>query len=140
MIIVVDANIVIAALMGSRGKLTILTSSNHYFYVPRTIVDEIKRHGGFICERTPQTYEDFENNLDALLAFIEQLEYVEYELHVERARKAIEKRDSKDADYIAAALAVSADFIWTDDKDFTDQKLVKTMTTAQFIEDGKIGY
>ena len=41
--IVLDANIIIAALLGSRGKLNILTSQNHTFYAPKKIIDEIKK-------------------------------------------------------------------------------------------------
>ena len=137
MIIVVDANVVIAALMGSRGRIVILTSQNHSFYVPRKIIDEIRKYKDLICRRANQKPEEFETNLEALLLFVETIEYVEYEQHIEKAQKVIGLRDSKDADYIACALQVSADFIWTDDKDFTAQKLVKTKTTNQFIEDGK---
>jgi len=32
--IIVDANIILACLLGSRGKLVIVTSQNHKFYVP----------------------------------------------------------------------------------------------------------
>ncbi len=46
--IVLDANVVIAALMGSRATLTILTSQNHQFYVPQYIMGEIYKHKQFI--------------------------------------------------------------------------------------------
>lgn len=42
--IVLDANIIITALLGSRGKLNILTSQNHTFYAPKKIIDEIKKY------------------------------------------------------------------------------------------------
>ncbi len=37
--IVLDANIILVALMGSRATLTIITSQNHQFYVPRKIIE-----------------------------------------------------------------------------------------------------
>ena len=42
--IVLDANILIAALLGSRGKLTILTSQNHEFFVPMKIIEEVRKY------------------------------------------------------------------------------------------------
>ena len=42
--IVVDANIVIAALFGSHAIIIILTSENYNFYTPKYIITEIKRH------------------------------------------------------------------------------------------------
>jgi len=32
---------------------------------------------------------------------------------------------------------INADFVWSDDKDFSSQKLVNVKTTEQFIKEGK---
>lgn len=135
--IVLDANIIIAALLGSRGKITIITSQNHMFYAPLKIVDEIKKHKSTLCDRASFSSEEFDLHFEALLYFIEVLEYLRYEKYMKSALDVIEHRDSKDADYIACALSVNADFIWSDDKDFTDQEVVKIKTTNTFIEEGK---
>lgn len=131
--IVLDANIIIAALMGSRGTLTIITSQNHTFYAPRRIADEIYNHKQLICDRMGQTSEEFDDHFNALLFFINVLEYVKYELHMKIAKEAIVHRDLSDADYIACALVVGADFVWTNDKDFAAQNVVPTKTTDEFI-------
>ena len=36
--IILDANIIIASLLGSRGKLNIITSQNHILYAPKKII------------------------------------------------------------------------------------------------------
>lgn len=136
--IVLDANIVISALMGSRANLTIITSHNHSFYTPSCIINEIKKYKVLICEKTGQTSEEFDESFDALLKFVKLLEYIEYEDFMDKARQAISHRDWKDADYLACALAVKADFIWTNDKDFVIQKLVAIKTTNEFIKSGKL--
>ncbi len=56
---------------------------------------------------------------------------MDYREHLEKAQKVIGERDIKDADYIACALAKKADFIWTNDKDFSSQDLVATKTTYE---------
>lgn len=135
--IVVDANVIIAALMGSRATLTIITSQNYNFYAPSRIVQEVGKYKNFICEKSFQESEDFDINLRALLFFIKEVDYWGYIMFMETAKKAIEERDMKDMDYIACALAVNASFIWTNDKDFTDRAIIPTKTTKRFIEDNK---
>lgn len=135
--IVLDANIVIACLLGSRGKLVILTSQNHKFYTPKIAVTEIIKYKELICEKMELTSEEFDRNLEALLFFVCMIDYDSYKGYIENAEDSIKKRDIKDKDYIACALAIHADFIWSDDKDFSSQKLVAVKTTEQFIEEGK---
>lgn len=135
--IILDANIIISALLGSRGKLTIITSQNHEFYCPSTIIDEIKKYKRDICEKLVSNPKEFEDNLNALLFFIKIIKYAEYETFISRARESIKERDIKDADYIACSLAIGADFIWTEDKDFSSQTIVSVKNTEDFLEDGK---
>ncbi|MFH1054450.1 MAG: PIN domain-containing protein [Candidatus Woesearchaeota archaeon] len=135
--IVVDANIIIAALLGSRGTLTLITSQNHRFYAPRWIVEEIQKYKGSICDMISLSSKEFDENFDALLVFINILDSFEYELFMEKAKKVMDQRDWKDSDYVACALAVNADFIWTNDKDFSAQDIVSTRTTDEFIEGNK---
>ncbi len=135
--IVLDANIVIAALMGSKVALTIITSQNHTFYVPSRILNEVKKYKQFICDRCSLTQQEFNQNFEALLVFINVLEHVEYDAFLEKAQRVMSHRDSEDADYVACALAINADFIWTNDKDFKVQTLISTKTTQEFIDSQK---
>lgn len=134
--IVLDANVIIAALLGSRATLVILTSQNHTFFVPQKILEEIKRHQSFICAYGKQSSEEFTTNFRALLYFIDVVDSVVYDPFLQQARAAL-SRDIQDADYLACALAVHAEFLWTNDKDFSTQHLVPTKTTEQFIDEGK---
>ena len=137
--IVLDANIIISGLMGSRGTIAILTSQNHSFYAPKKIIEEIRKYKKEICEFSNQNSEEFEINYDALFAFINVLDLVEYEPFMDKAKEIIGKRDIKDADYIACGLTVNADFIWSNDKDFQKvQDIILVKTTDQFIEEGKL--
>ena len=133
--IVLDANIVIAALLGSETALKIIISQKHQFYAPHKIIDEIKKYKQYICGKAGQTAEEFHINFEALLIFIKVLDYAEYEAYTEKAKAAIAERDWNDTDYIACALAASADFIWSNDKDFTSQKLIPIKTTEQLVKE-----
>ena len=133
--VVLDANIIIAALLGSNATLRLLVSPEHELYAPHKIIDEIKKYKQYICEKSGQTEEDFTINFEALLAFIDVLDYSDYEKQIEASKEAIAERDWKDTDYLACALAIQADFIWSNDKDFSAQQLVLMKTTQQFMND-----
>ncbi len=135
--IVLDANIVIMGLMGSRSVITILTGQNHKFYVPKKIFSEIRKYERIICERTKQNSEEFTLNFEALSAFVTETDEKDYDPFLEKARTLLKNRDLTDVEYVACALAVNADFIWTNDKDFSVQTLVKTRNTQEFIQDFK---
>jgi len=60
-------------------------------------------------------------------------EFIDYEAHFPAAYKAMAARDPTDADYVACALAVNADAIWTQDKDFSAQGFVPCKATAGLI-------
>lgn len=132
--IVLDANILIAALMGSRGTLNIITAQNHIFYAPSKIVDEIQKHKAVIFEKINISEKEFDENFKALLVFVKVIEYFNYYVHIDTAREALSQRDINDVDYLACALLVGADFIWTNDSDFSKQNLVPTRTTQEFID------
>ncbi|MBI4143962.1 putative toxin-antitoxin system toxin component, PIN family [Candidatus Woesearchaeota archaeon] len=135
--IVVDANIIISALTGSRATLVIIASQNHILYAPKKIVEEILRHKQDICEFTGQTSEEFYVNYEALKTFIIILEEAEYARFMTKALETISQRDAQDADYIACALLKNAEIIWTNDKDFTSQSLIPTKNTKELIEERK---
>ncbi|MEK6868098.1 MAG: putative toxin-antitoxin system toxin component, PIN family [Nanoarchaeota archaeon] len=135
--IVVDANIIIAALFGSRATLAILTSQNYSFYAPEYVISEIKRHKEEICKEAGKLSDDFDNEINALLKFINIVDESDYIMFMEKAEEVMRKRDIKDAKYIATALRVRADFIWTNDKDFREQRIIKIKNTDEFIEENR---
>lgn len=105
--------------------------------MPIIIIAEIIKYKEHICDEMEITPDEFDRNLEALLIFIEVVDYAAYEDYITKAEHAIKRRDIKDVEYIACALAVNADFIWSDDKDFTSQNLLNVKTTEQFIKERK---
>lgn len=135
--ILLDANILIQALLGSRAAITILTSQNHAFYAPTIIVASIQKYKTLICERSGQSPKDFETTFDAIQQFITLVEEKTYQPFLKEAQKVFARRDISDAPYLACALAIKVDFIWTDDKDFSVQDIIPIKNTKQFIHDQK---
>lgn len=135
--IVVDANIVIAAIFGSRATLVILTSQNYSFYAPRFMIEEVNKHKQDICDMIKKEPEDFDIEFNAIKKFITILDEEKYIFFLPKAEEVIVNRDIKDATYIACALRENVAFIWTNDKDFSVQSLIKTKNTKELIEDNK---
>ena len=98
---------------------------------------EVDKQKKEVCKKLQITSEEFTTNLEALLKFVHVLQFIEYEPWMQKAKEALQQRDVNDADYLACALSVNANFLWTQDKDFGIQQLVPTKTTAQFIEERK---
>jgi len=133
MIVIVDANVIIAALLGSRSTIAILFSQNYNFYSPNFLIDEIEKKKDLICNLGHINNDEFDINLISLLILVKTIDKIEYDEYIEEATKIIGKKDIKDVDYIASALYIEADFIWTNDKDFSEQKSIKILTTEEII-------
>ena len=137
--VIVDASVLIKALLGSRGVWAILASLNHSFYAPQVILDEIRRHKAIICTYIHAPLEEFDAALNSLGGFVQIVDPDSYAQYLAKAKTSMESRDPSDADYVAAAISIGADFIWTEDKDFSAQKLARVKTTSQFIDERKQG-
>ncbi len=137
-IVIIDGNIVFSALLGSKIKLSIIVSPTHKLFAPVQIITELKKDESRMCEYADLTAQKFESYFKAILEYIEIVPYEQYASYMERADKAMDCQHPEDAHYLACALAINADFIWTKDKDFTRQNLVPVKTTKTMLARIKI--
>ena len=116
--IVLDANIVIRAVLGTRVPALIAEYGERVsFCVPTHVVTEAARSLSVIAQKRGADPEPF---LAALDAFCEVAEFVPPEVTgpLEQTAKArIGSRDASDWPVVAAALALDCP-IWTEDQDF----------------------
>jgi predicted nucleic acid-binding protein len=98
--------------------------SSAVFFAPRFLRIEIEKHKLEIARRSKAKSED----IDAILAVVyRRISWVDDQAilpHVATARKALAGIDPNDVPYLACALAVEADAIWSHDLDFDKQVLV----------------
>ena len=131
--LVLDANILISALLGSRRTIGLIRMGQHTLYAPRKIVDEVIKYAADICEKSEQTRDEFNDTLAALLVFVNVVPPEKYAQNLDRARSLLEKRDANDAEYLALAFAIQADAVWTNDKDFTVQTDIRILSTNALL-------
>ncbi len=131
--IVVDANIIIAALIKNSRVRRILSKNMHEFVSPDFVLEEIEKYKDYICEKSGLKKEDIDILLTMLLQTITILSTEEYTSSLSKALE-IMKNDKKDVPYVACYLAWNCDAIWTNDKDFEGKEEIIIIKTEDFEE------
>lgn len=138
--LVVDANVVISALVADSTTRELVVTIDPDLLTPEVIRAEIGKHEDVVVEKSgldagevAQLIELLFRHIELLFRHIEVVPAREFYPYVERARGAIGETDPDDVLYLACALARDAD-LWSDDADFEEQSLVPVYTTRDVIE------
>jgi len=130
---VVDANIVIAAFLRDSTARRIVTLSHLDLFVPEFFREEFAKHLPQLRRRTGLTERDARELVDSLGAYLTVIPQEALLPALVRAAAAMGAIDSKDTDYLAAALATECDGIWSDDPHFKRQRVVACGTTKELV-------
>jgi len=130
MIIVLDTNIILSALIKDSMTRRILIESGWDFYYPALSVEEIKEHRDLVLEKSGMTKEEFYGLVYALFNCIQIVPQENIKEQLLKAKELIGERDPDDVVFIASALSLNC-VIWSDDKDFQEQKTVRIYTTKE---------
>lgn len=127
MILVVDANVVLAALIKNGRTREVLMSHKFRFVAPDFLKEEIEKHGKYVKEKAGLTDSEFNVLISLIFSEIEIIPQTEYHPTIRKAKELIE--DVKDTTYVACYLALKCDAIWTNDDHYKEGmglKIVKT--------------
>ncbi|HLC84182.1 MAG TPA: PIN domain-containing protein, partial [Candidatus Nanoarchaeia archaeon] len=119
--IILDSNIVIAALMRDSHIRHLIFSSEQSLCFPQFMVDEIHSHKGLILEKSGMDESSYQQLLVKLLGKLSLIPTDLIKKHLGQATEIMKLIDVKDAPFIAAALSYPDAVIWSDDKDFEKQ-------------------
>src|SRR3989344_1026268 len=131
--LVADTNAIFASLISNSSSRKILMNPNFEFSVPDFSRIEISKYKQMICDKAEITQEDFDILLSFLFEKIIVIPYEEYSYKMNEAKRIIEETDIKDAPFIACALAIKSEGIWTEDKGFLKQSIIKIFKTKDFL-------
>jgi len=116
--LVLDANILIRAALGSRVLFLLRKYAGQVeFMAPDTVWQEAREHLPAILERRGAPPAPAMAILDSLVDFVPTVESEVYARFETLARQRIDSRDEDDWPVVAAALALGCS-IWTEDTDF----------------------
>ncbi len=130
--IVIDANIIIAALIKESKTREILKNNKFEFISPEFIIEETHKYRTVICKKAGITKEIFEMLMDLIFENIKIINNEEYKQWIDTAKELIS--DKKDVPYVACYLALKCAGIWTNDEDFKENKNIKVFKTQDMLD------
>ncbi|WP_333654379.1 PIN domain-containing protein [Dissulfurispira sp.] len=133
--LILDTGILISALIKESSiNRHVLLMPIFDFYLPEYAVDEINRHKEKIAELSGLTKDELTVLFSILL---ERVTIVTSEIvkpYIKKAEGLIGHRDKKDVTFVALALAIENDGIWTNDKDFSAVSGIKVWNTKDILD------
>lgn|SRR3989344_334620 len=132
--IVIDANILIAALLRDSKVREIIVNFQDHLLVPEVHLQEIAEHKKELLEKSGFSEEDFDILLTKLSEYCTIIRSDKILSFLEEADKLIGAVDKDDVPVIATSLTYGVCPIWSDDKHFQKQKKIKIYTTKEMLE------
>ena len=135
MILVVDSNIVFAALLKKSTTRKLLLDPPCLLYAPRILLQEIKKYEEQIQERTGLSKKDLETLLGLVLENITFVDKEKYKESMKEAEELMADIDLGDVPFVALALEIRADAIWTENvRHFGKQQRIKVCKTKDVLD------
>lgn len=126
--IVVNSNILISALIKDSVRRHILVNSSWEFYYPADSLQELNKYKKLILDKSGLKEEEYNVLFNGILKRINLVSYELIKDGIDKAKREISKRDPKDAIFLATAISLKF-ILWSDDKDFDNQNLVRVLKT-----------
>jgi len=130
--LVIDANIVISALIADSKTRELIVTLEPDLLTPAFVHDEIGNYQDLIVEKSGMEPDRVAQFIDLLFQYVEIVPAEEFYPAIERADEAIGDTDPDDVLYLACAIACDAS-LWSDDSDFDEQDLVEAYSTSDVI-------
>jgi len=132
--LVVDTNRIIAALIKDSAARNILLSGKIDFLTIGIVREEIDMHEAEILKKSNLTRQQLDALLSLLFSKVSVVSDALVKTKMSEAKKIMDIVDKGDTPFIAIALAVENDGIWSEDKHFEKQGRVKIWKTEELLE------
>ena len=134
MIIVINTNILISALIRDSLSRRIIVGSGLNLVYPEVSMHEVRKYEKMIMEKSGLSKDELDRLLVRLLDYIVLVPTEVIKEHLQKAKSIMHYIDPKDVVFIAAALSFESPIIWSDDKDFDKQDKIKVVKTNQLAK------
>jgi len=132
--LVVDTNKIIAGLIRGSASRKILLSDKFEFLTVGITKSEIEEYKQEIIDKAKVTGEEFNKIFSLLFSKIFVVSDVVIESKMEEAKQIMDNIDPDDTPFIALALSVKNDGLWSDDKHFQQQNRIQIWKTEVLIK------
>ena len=131
MLLVVDANIVVSAILKKSASRSLLFNRLLKLYCPAFVLSELEEHKDEFKKKLNCDEKTFREILRLILSRITLIETGEYVKNLDAARAI--SPDPDDVPYVAMALTMNCG-LWTRDKKLLNLTQVKTVDTRNLID------
>ena len=131
--LIIDTNILISSLLKDSTTREILLNESLIFYLPEIVLSEVNKYLPYIIQKSELSEEEIKKLLNTLLEDLILVPIDEYEKKMNEGMKIIGNIDEKDTQFIALALSIENDGIWSNDKHLDKQKKIKVFKTNDIL-------
>jgi predicted nucleic acid-binding protein len=131
--LIIDTNVLISSLLKDSTTRELLLNESFEFYLPEIVMSEVKKYFTYIIQKSGKSEEEIKKLLNILLENLNLVPIDEYEDQLDEALKIMSKIDEKDTQFIALALSIKNDGIWSNDKHFDKQEKIRNYKTIDII-------
>lgn len=131
--IVLDTNILIAALLRDSQVRKLISLKNHEFCTPSYVLQEIKEHEEELLTKAHLSKEEFKAILNSITQNISLVSDDQIAESFEKAKQIMDSIDKDDTPIIATALAIQAEGILSFDGHFKEQSTIKIFQIAELL-------
>ena len=134
MILIVDTNIIFSGLVKESLTRKLLIDCPFTLYAPDTLINEIIKNEKLILEKSGLTKEEFDILFSLLTETIKVIKKESYINNIKEAEKIIGHIHKADIPFVALALTIPNDGVWSEDKHFLQQNKIKVFNTQDILK------
>ena len=131
--LIIDTNVLISSLIKDSTTREILLNESIDFYVPEIILSEINKYIHYIAQKSELSEEEVKKLLNTHMENLHLVPIDEYEGKMDEGMNIIGEIDEKDTQFIALALSIKNDGIWSNDKHFDKQSKIQVYKTLDIV-------
>ncbi len=131
--LVLDTNIIISALINKKSAIRdILLTDKITFYLPELVLGELLKHKELLCRKTGLSRKEVFFTIFYLLSKVEIVKKEAFLENLEKAKNIMKNIDIKDSEFVALALSIENDGIFSNDRHF-DNSGIKRWTVDELV-------
>lgn len=132
--LVIDANIIISALIRDSISRKLIIEAPVFLFSPSMVHNEVIDHIDNICSKNSLTKKENIEILEHIFSYIQLVETDMYYPYLKKSHEIMKNIDVNDTPYLALALSIHADGIWSEDTDFEKQKIIPVWKTKDTMK------
>ncbi len=134
MIIIIDVNVFLSALIRDSTTRSLIFTSGQEFCFPEKSMQKIRKYKRYIKDKSGLSELEFLKLFHTLIKFIKIIPDEKLLDYWNKAKKIMEHIDPEDVTFIAAALSQEEAIIWSDDRHFEKQDAIIALKTKDLVD------